>query len=1040
MGGKTCIYYGSPPAYTSGACPGVTPPPATGQTVVVDPLGHKTTYQFDTAFRTTQVTDALSGTVDYAYDSNNNLLSVTDQADHTTSFTYDARGNVTRITDPLFHDWTFAYTAMNDIDLETDPRGNMTDYGYDASGNLTSVTRKDSGGTPLATTTLTRAPSGNGDLTAITDANSHTTAFTYDSHGLLDTVDGPLTGSPNDLTDYDFDAGGRLTSVTDANSNTTSFQYDAQSNVTQVTDALNQITTYGYDAKGSRTSVTNAKRQPVGAPETGGQCGANGTGNGIDDDGDTVKDDGCPSTRFTYWDDDRLHEAIDALGRVTTYLYDPAGSLESRTDGLGLVTEYVYDEVNRLTDANHWNGETLVDTVHYDYYADGLRESMDDSTGTTSYEYFDNHQLENVTDPLDNVVQYTYDPAGNRDTITYPGTPTKTVTYTFDEFDRMKTVTDWLDNVTTYEYESVGNLKRTTYPAGTGLWTDYTYDAADRLTAMENNNAGGTISSFSYALDAVGNRTQVSDNTGVADYGYDDVYRLRAELDPDSHFYAYGYDGASNRQTWNANLYQYDAADQMSIGYVPADSDGDGCVDEEELGSDHAKGGLREPDNPWDFYDVPAPTLHDGGTMANRDRAVTTLNDALALLRYSGTTDDGPPNSAGVDYDDDRDGDGIEDGRVYDRSLGRAVDTNGDTTPDLTLSGPPNGFITILEDVLLVLAQGANDCHFPPNEAAVSYGYDDNGNQTGRGSDSFTYDHDNRLTQAVIGGNTSTYAYNGDGLRASRTAGGVTANYVWDVAAGLPTILQETAAGHTTYYVYGLDLIASVQGSTATYFLTDGLGSTTGLANGGGTVTDTYRYDAFGAIRTSTGSSTQPFRFTGEQLDSQTGMYYLRARYYDPALGRFITQDPWPGSAFSPLTLSPYAYVLNSPMNWIDPWGLRNLEGIPTPTPAGMIQACVGVGPGHGCREYGPWMEIPHGGQGWALFPAIKELLAKSSGWFNNTCPGQVTKTGIGTAVGTVGFGGAITPGFEWLSPLLPAGYKIVFGGPPGQPPLEACR
>jgi RHS repeat-associated protein len=231
--------------------------------------------------------------------------------------------------------------------------------------------------------------------------------------------------------------------------------------------------------------------------------------------------------------------------------------------------------------------------------------------------------------------------------------------------------------------------------------------------------------------------------------------------------------------------------------------------------------------------------------------------------------------------------------------------------------------------------------------------------------------------------------------------------------------------------------MASIQGSTPTYYLYDGLGSTTRLADGAGAVTGAYSYDAFGAVRSHTGASTQ-WSFTGEQNDAN-GLEYLRARYYDPALGRFLTQDPWPGSVFSPQSLNPYAYVLNNPVNWLDPWGLRNVEGTPTPTPAGMVRVCVRVGP-EGCGEYGPWVEIPRGGHGWALFPAIKEQITRISNWFNNTCPGQMTKTGIGTGVGTVGFGGAITPGFEWLSPLMPAAYKIVFGGPPGQPPLEACR
>jgi YD repeat-containing protein len=131
--------------------------------------------------------------------------------------------------------------------------------------------------------------------------------------------------------------------------------------------------------------------------------------------------------------------------------------------------------------------------------------------------------------------------------------------------------------------------------------------------------------------------------------------------------------------------------------------------------------------------------------------------------------------------------------------------------------------------------------------------HDDNGNQTSRSSDTFEYDHENRLTQAVIGGNTSTYAYNGDGLRASQTVGENTVSYTWDVNAGLPVVLQDSD-GNT--YVYGLDLISVTDDSSVqTYFLSDGLGSTTELADDEGTVVGTYAYDAFGPVRSHTGAS-----------------------------------------------------------------------------------------------------------------------------------------------------------------------------------------
>ena len=109
-----------------------------------------------------------------------------------------------------------------------------------------------------------------------------------------------------------------------------------------------------------------------------------------------------------------------------------------------------------------------------------------------------------------------------------------------------------------------------------------------------------------------------------------------------------------------------------------------------------------------------------------------------------------------------------------------------------------------------------------------------------------------------------------------------------------------------TYYVYGLDLISTVSGTTPTYYLNNGLGPTTGLADGSAPgraavwpqVTDTYKYDVFGAERSHTGSSGQPFRFAGEQNDAAVNgsLYYLRARYYDPGLGRIWSRDPWGGA------------------------------------------------------------------------------------------------------------------------------------------------
>jgi RHS repeat-associated protein len=199
----------------------------------------------------------------------------------------------------------------------------------------------------------------------------------------------------------------------------------------------------------------------------------------------------------------------------------------------------------------------------------------------------------------------------------------------------------------------------------------------------------------------------------------------------------------------------------------------------------------------------------------------------------------------------------------------------------------------------------------------VTYTYDNNGNQTGRGTDVFGWDAEDRLTSATVNGTAVSYAYRGDDLRHSKTTGGVTTVYTWDLAAELPVVLQE---GNTTY-VYGLGLISQTTGTDTSYPLADGLGSTAALTDSSGAVTATYTYDVFGAVRSGTGTGSTDFGFAGQQDDPALGYQYLRARYYDPATGRFISKDPFPGVPGNPQSQHAYLYVQNNPINFIDPTG-----------------------------------------------------------------------------------------------------------------------
>jgi len=129
----------------------------------------------------------------------------------------------------------------------------------------------------------------------------------------------------------------------------------------------------------------------------------------------------------------------------------------------------------------------------------------------------------------------------------------------------------------------------------------------------------------------------------------------------------------------------------------------------------------------------------------------------------------------------------------------------------------------------------------------------------------------------------------------------------------LPLVVQDG----TYSYVYGLDLIAAIDGSSnEIYYLDDGLGSVAELTDDSGVVTDSYVYDVFGAVTSSTGSTANDWLFTGEQEDGETGLYFLRARYYDPETGRFLARDPLEFN-------QRYAYAGNNPATMVDPSGLE---------------------------------------------------------------------------------------------------------------------
>ncbi|CAG0981385.1 partial tRNA nuclease WapA, partial [Anaerolineae bacterium] len=212
----------------------------------------------------------------------------------------------------------------------------------------------------------------------------------------------------------------------------------------------------------------------------------------------------------------------------------------------------------------------------------------------------------------------------------------------------------------------------------------------------------------------------------------------------------------------------------------------------------------------------------------------------------------------------------------------------------------------------------------------TTYAYDGRGNlaTTTTGSDVTTYSWDalDRLTTVDMPvGADSAYTYDPNGYRVLQTLGSDTTNYLWDEFSAYGDVVRETNGTGTELANYTLanqQLIAQVRGGTANYYLQDGQGSTRALTNATGDITDTYNYLAYGQVYSQTGTTTNSYLYTGQQFDSATGLYDLRARYYDPGLGRFVSRDTYPINYRNPIELNRYGYVGNNPINHQDPLGL----------------------------------------------------------------------------------------------------------------------
>lgn len=571
-----------------------------------DPLGRTTSYTYDMMGRALTMTDA-QGVTRFGYDAMGRMLSVIDPLSNETRYEYDANGNRTAVIDAKGRTIRYEYDVANRVGKITYPDGTTHSYTYNFRGQkeTETVAGPDSAeAEPFSRTTTYRYDNA-GQLVKIVYPDLSEIKLAYDEVGRIKTV----TDELNKTFTYEYDPScgcrDRLTRIIDPSGNSTTYAYDAAGRRISFTDAANRETRYAYDVRDRLTKTTFADNtftettfDGMGRPLTSTDQESLVTRFAYDDLGNllSVTDAQGATTQYTYDALKNLLSSTDANGRTTTfehdalnrlvkrvlplgmaelYTYDQVGNLATRTDFKGKQTSYEFDSMNRLM-ARRPDASLGEPAVLYSYTETGMRRSMTDASGTTTYTYDLRDRLLTKQTPQ-GTLTYTHDLTGGLISMRSSNADGVSVDYTYDDVYRLENVIDnrLVAGTTTYTYDVIGNLKSDSRP--NGVRADYIYDALNRLTNLGITRLGTTQASYAYTLDRTGRRLSVIEGSGrTVSYTYDTVYRLTREAvsgDPNSARNGavdYTYDPVGNRLSRISSLEgvlsatsAYDANDRL---------------------------------------------------------------------------------------------------------------------------------------------------------------------------------------------------------------------------------------------------------------------------------------------------------------------------------------------------------------------------------------------------------------------------------------------------------------------------------------------
>lgn len=811
------------------------------------------------------------------------------QPTQSTSVAYDDYGTATSITDSLGFSSQTTPVTNPDKNLSlpqtvTDRRNKPWSYNWNTTtGELNSSTSPE--GDSVSYTYW-----DNGLPKTVTDGETHTTQFFYTLHGYPDYI----IDAAGKTIDFQADALGRVTKVTDQMSRSISYTHNAAGQVESVTlDGLpiaageSKTASMTYDDNGRletrtdrRGAITEFRYNAVNLTSEvilPASTAAPGRRNILLDYDSmnrpsTLENLNGHTSSRTYDTRGRLHTIINGLNQtVLTRTYYDNNLVKTETDGAGITTEYIWDANNRLVRRTSLGN---------------LADASDDVS--VEYPLYDNEgQPLTIRDPRGNFTHFKYDNAGrktqsvavkqglntNRDTaLADPGNFHQR--FTFDRNSQMKTFTDPEGHTTTFFYDAMKRLDLYT-DAANRTWdydyydnglphtvktpdnrtTTYTFDAANRLDRIQYHEVQ-VFADFGY--DANGNQTSLQDQHGTTTSAFDSRNQITSTTDTFGQTVGYDYFPGGNLKylTYPGNhvvAYTWDAAERMKTV------------------------------SPW-----------TGGTWTYTYRQ----NSQLDLVTHN--------NSTLTDYGYDSLG-RLNDlwhktagGTLIARQQFSQFDKVGNPEVESYTTAP--GFPTIPSPPAITAAtyDPANRLQ-TVNGTAASV---DGGGRTlatpAPAAGTFTWEGPDWLKTFTQGTTTQSYKVSGTGERIERSVSAPSAQttrYTLDRSGSMANVLAETDAANSPrrYYIHGLGLLASIDatnGSVSTYHF-DHRGDTLALTNATQAVTDAYAYSVFGT-HAATGSTANPFRFAGQvgiQTDSPD-LLHMRARYYQPMMGRFISQDP----------------------------------------------------------------------------------------------------------------------------------------------------